>query len=209
MRHVTTPGTDDDVTLAVDDDDAARGASIFGAGFADDPVMTWVFPGDRDGRRRKLETMFGVMLRDVLVPLGGVSLLGDRACAAWTPPGTPPWSEKQTTAFLTETAEVVEAGDMERLSALDDAARKLHPEEPHWYLGTLAARPELHGTGCGTAILAATLRRVDEERMPAYLESSNPRNVTLYLRHGFEVVGDIPLGDDAPSMTAMWRPAVS
>ena len=42
-----------DVTLATDDEDAARGAAIFGAGFEADPLMTWVFPGDGEGRRAR------------------------------------------------------------------------------------------------------------------------------------------------------------
>jgi len=193
-----------DVTLATDEHDARLAASIFGAGFEADPLMRWVFPGD--GRREKLETMFGWMLREVLVDRGAVFLLDDRACAAWTPPGTQGWTDAQTEDFLTTLGAVATSEDMERLATLDAAAREAHPEERHWYLGTLAARPECQGTGCGTAILGASLRRVDEAGLPAYLESSNPRNVTLYLRHGFEITGDIPIADGV-SMTAMWRPA--
>jgi len=33
------------------------------------------------------------------------------------------------------------------------------------------------------------LERCDEEGEVAYLRSSNPRNPSLYTRHGFEVVG--------------------
>lgn len=50
------------------------------------------------------------------------------------------------------------------------------------------------------------LRRVDEDRLPAYLESSNPRNISLYERHGFEVVGEIQVGK-SPVMTPMIRAA--
>jgi ribosomal protein S18 acetylase RimI-like enzyme len=42
--------------------------------------------------------------------------------------------------------------------------------------------------------------------MPCYLESSNPRNVPLYERHGFEVTAEHWL-PDGPVMTYMWRPA--
>ena len=195
-----------DVTLATHDEDAARGAAIFGAGFEADPLMTWVFPGDGAERRTKLEVMFGWMLREVLVGRGAVYLLGDRACAAWTPPGSPHWTDEQTADFFETLSQVATADDLGRLGALDAAARAAHPEATHWYLGTLAARPEHQGTGAGTAILGACLRDVDAAGLPAYLESSNPRNVTLYLRHGFDVTGDVVI-PDGPSMTAMWRPA--
>ena len=49
------------------------------------------------------------------------------------------------------------------------------------------------------------LDRCDAEGMPAYLESSNVRNVPFYGRHGFEVTGEIDLGKGAPTVTAMWR----
>ena len=48
------------------------------------------------------------------------------------------------------------------------------------------------------------LARCDEERALAYLESSNPRNISLYERHGFEVMGAIEVGA-APLVTPMLR----
>jgi hypothetical protein len=38
----------------------------------------------------------------------------------------------------------------------------------------------------------------------AYLESSNRRNISLYMRHGFEVMGEIQVGA-APPVTPMLR----
>ena len=49
------------------------------------------------------------------------------------------------------------------------------------------------------------LDRCDEEGVPAYLESSNPRNIPFYARHGFESTGEIVVGKGAPTVTAMWR----
>jgi ribosomal protein S18 acetylase RimI-like enzyme len=46
--------------------------------------------------------------------------------------------------------------------------------------------------------------RCDRDGLPAYLESSNPRNISLYQRHGFEVVGRIQAGT-SPVMTPMYR----
>jgi hypothetical protein len=44
---------------------------------------------------------------------------------------------------------------------------------------------------------------VDEAEVVAN-ESSNPRNMTLYRRHGFDQTGEIPL-PDGPSLYPMWR----
>jgi len=50
------------------------------------------------------------------------------------------------------------------------------------------------------------LTRCDEDGVIAYLESSNPADISLYQRHGFEVIGEIRVGD-APVVTPMLRPA--
>jgi len=41
--------------------------------------------------------------------------------------------------------------------------------------------------------------------LPAYLESSNPRNLTFYERHGFRRMPLFPLPDGCPVITPMWR----
>ena len=66
----------------------------------------------------------------------------------------------------------------------------------------------------GSDTVAALLKRhvgvttpvelIDESGKPAYLESSNPRNISLYQRHGFEVLGEIRSGA-APMYKLSWR----
>jgi ribosomal protein S18 acetylase RimI-like enzyme len=48
-----------------------------------------------------------------------------------------------------------------------------------------AVDPPFQGMGLGSAILDATLKRIDETGMPAYLENSNLRNTRLYERADF------------------------
>jgi hypothetical protein len=45
--------------------------------------------------------------------------------------------------------------------------------------------------------------------MPAYLESSNLRNVPLYEHFGFQLTGALGLPADAPVVNTMWRPGES
>jgi ribosomal protein S18 acetylase RimI-like enzyme len=54
-------------------------------------------------------------------------------------------------------------------------------------------------------LLTQALARCDADGLPAYLESSNPRNIPLYQRHGFEILGRIQVGD-SPVLTPMRRP---
>lgn len=74
------------------------------------------------------------------------------------------------------------------------------------YLALVGVRPDRAGRGLGTALLEPGLRHADDLNLPAYLESSNERNVPLYERHGFAITNEhrLPRG---PSMRLMWRPA--
>ena len=51
------------------------------------------------------------------------------------------------------------------------------------------------------------LERCDAEHMPAYLESSNVKNLPFYRKHGFEVVDELRLAMNGPTLWLMWRPA--
>ena len=50
------------------------------------------------------------------------------------------------------------------------------------------------------------LERCDGEKKLAYLESSNPRNLSLYIRHGFEVIGTIQVADSPPVFPMLRKP---
>jgi predicted N-acetyltransferase YhbS len=83
--------------------------------------------------------------------------------------------------------------------------KKVHPEEPHWYLAIIGSDPDVRGKGFGQVLMQSRLDRCDAEHAPAYLESSNPANVPYYQRFGFEATGEITLPDGGPSLIPMWR----
>jgi ribosomal protein S18 acetylase RimI-like enzyme len=125
---------------------------------------------------------------------------GTRAAALWLPPGVEP----------DEAAMGAVMGGALRPEIAQDIGHVLqrmaehHPHEPHWYLPIIAADPNWIGQGLGTLLMKHALRRCDEEGVAAYLESSNPRNIPFYERHGFRIVGEIQHGS-SPTMTPMLR----
>ena len=80
-----------------------------------------------------------------------------------------------------------------------------HPAAPHWYLWTLGVDPRLQSRGVGSALLRHKIAEIDAEGATAYLESSDPKNVPFYERHGFEATGVIQVRD-LPPLTPMIRP---
>ncbi|MBA2624484.1 MAG: GNAT family N-acetyltransferase [Acidimicrobiia bacterium] len=181
--------------------DADEVGRVLADGFRDDPVLTWVF--DVSERDEKLGDFFGFLASEALVPLGASYVLPG-SCANWTPPGTPSWPDDRTDRFGTLLVGICTPAELQRLGALDRSMQEHHPSGDLWYLGSIATVVEAQGKGLGSALLQESLRRVDATALPAYLESSNPRNVPLYERHGFRATGTIEL-PGGPRLTTMWR----
>ena len=186
-------------------DDADRIAQIAAAGFYDDPVMSWLFP-DGDVRLDRLRILFGGLARDMLPDRGIVHLTGDACVALWRDP-----SFEHGRSAADRVQEAADEGpspfatdEMERLGVLGATMTANHPHEPHWYLNVVSTVPANQGQGLGTAVLQPVLARCDADGSRAYLESTNPRNHTLYHRHGFVDAGEIRV-EGGPSLTAMWR----
>lgn len=83
---------------------------------------------------------------------------------------------------------------------------RYHPAEPHWYLPLIAVDPAHQGQGHGAILMAYALALCDRDHAPAYLESSNPRNIPFYRRQGFEPLGTIQTGS-SPTLVPMLRRA--
>ncbi len=120
--------------------------------------------------------------------------------ALWLPPGVHPNGEALERVFR-DTAEPEHLDD---LLGTFEKMEQWHPEEPHWYLPIIGVEPNAQGKGLGAELMRHAVVRCDQERALAYLESSNPRNISLYLRHGFEVMGEIRVGA-GPLVTPMLR----
>jgi len=194
-----------DVVRASLADLPAVGAALADA-FRDDPVFAWMIPPATPKRDAKMLTFFTSMARSYLRRDKHVYVVGDgQAAALWSAPGawTLPMSE-----MLRETPSAVKAFGRNTFRAVRTQLQveSKHPKEPeHWYLGYLGTRCDSQGQGLGSAMLREVLEPADAAGVPAYLESSNERNLTLYRRHGFEVVEEIRALGTGPTIWRMWR----
>lgn len=178
----------------------AAALAVLTLGFAGDPFNRWLFP---EGRRfleafPAMADAFGGRAFEA----GSAYVGGDlHGAALWLPPGVEPDRERLMGVILQNVSAAV-AGE---LAEVGQAMGAYHAEAGDcWYLPLFAVDPIHQGRGVGARLLVEALRRIDQEGRPAYLESSNPRNVPLYLRHGFEVMGEIRAGG-SPTMTPMFR----
>ena len=167
--------------------------------FSTDPMARWTFPdpGTYLAVMPDLARAFGGRS----FALGTADLIeGGFAAAMWLPPGVDPDSERLL-ALAREHAPKDRSADLMQVFEQMDA---FHPADPCWYLPLIGVDPMYQGRGCGSALLKYALARCDRDGVAAYLESSNPRNIPLYLRHGFETIGSIQAGR-SPTVVPMLR----
>lgn len=127
---------------------------------------------------------------------------GGAAAALWLPPGF----QSDSDAMGEVIGEFIDEAKLPVMGQVVEGITRYHPHEPHWYLSMIGVDPARQGMGLGSALLKAGLARVDADHLPAYLESSHPRNVPLYERFGFEVMGVIQ-PEDFPPLIPMYRAA--
>lgn len=167
--------------------------------FSGDPMARWAFPDP---------ATYLAAMPEVARAFGGNGFAhgtahlvdGGLAAAMWLPPGVHPDSDRL--AALTE--EHVPEGRLGDMMQVFEQMEAYHPADPCWYLPLIGVDPACQGRGFGSALLRYALDRCDREGSPAYLESSNPRNVPLYQRHGFEIMGTIQVGT-SPTLVPMLR----
>jgi GNAT superfamily N-acetyltransferase len=180
------------------------------AGFEHDPLWGWAFEDDeRERKLAALRVVFG-FFADAALAHGGVRVTdGVEAVALWIPPGAPEMSPEDEERMPDVVAAVCSPASAERVLALLDAFERNHPHEPpHHYLSLLATHPRHAGNGFGVGLVADCLAEIDAGTPPgpAFLESSNPRNVPRYERLGFRPVREVDLIAGLKG-TQMWREA--
>jgi ribosomal protein S18 acetylase RimI-like enzyme len=167
--------------------------------FVADPAARWVWPDPQ-----KYLLHFSKFAR----AFGGKAFehktahyVGNHAGAAlWLPPKVDPDVDtllRLLSDSVSEEGQIIVPMIFEKMGGY-------HPNEPHWYLPLLGVDPLYHGKGLGSVLLKHATIKFDKDNILAYLESSNPRNIPLYERHGFKVLGTIQV-DNFPPIVPMLR----
>ena len=186
----------------VEQDEVDRLISVMMIAFSVDPLMRYIFPEPHQFLNGG-PFVFSEQGKTSLEAGATYVVNHYEGGAIWFPPGVEPWNNPESGMIP-----FVEVSRLENMVKTLQAMDEAHPKEPHWYLGFIGIDTAKQGKGLGASLLKHTLSIIDEAGDVAYLESSNPRNVPLYERYGFEVTGEIQFGD-GPVVTPMVRPAKS
>lgn len=188
-----------EITVA-DKRDAQQAVSTLVMGFAGDPLVRWFFPA----AEAYLNSAGGLFSAFGGVDLETTTIFSSKqfeGVALWHPPGTHVDEDAIGEKLVTSVSPEIQ----DEVFAVFEQMERYHPEGDIWYLPLIAVDPAHQGSGLGAALMKEALKRCDEDGLPAYLESSNQRNISLYQRHGFEIMGEIQVGS-SPIVTPMLRP---
>ena len=128
---------------------------------------------------------------------------GYAAASLWLPPYVLPAEDMLSRIFQRSVSKQIQK-DVIKVS---DQMCRYHPSEPHWHLPLMGVDPLERGKGFDSALMQHGLIQCDRDNKLAYLESSSPRSVPFYKRHGFELLGTIQLGNSPPLFPMLRRPS--
>jgi ribosomal protein S18 acetylase RimI-like enzyme len=159
-------------------------------GFSADPIFRWLFPEPHN---------FLIHAPTLVRLFGGRAFENNSAyhlknytgAALWLRPGIHP-DEVGITKLVQDN---IDGPQLEEVLSMFEQMDSFHPNEPCWHLALISVDPAHQNNGYGTALMKHTLEVVDNEKKLAYLESTNEANLSLYQRHGFELIGNIQAGN--------------
>ncbi len=185
-------------------------AEMLSRAFHADMLLANYFPDST--RRLAVGRLFFQLPLSIGLRVGEVSTTspGIEGVAVWYPPGTYPvstWKTLQAIPFLSALRFGIAGGA--RMKALGDFFDSRHSRiapTNHWFLELLGVDPDAQGRGHAGSLLRPVLARIDGEGCPSYLETTNPRNVSMYEHFGFQVRDSGTVPDTRIDYWCMLRP---
>lgn len=157
----------------------------------DDPLVRWPLPESADA---EVIRSSWVGLIEAFADIGALwATEGGHGAAVWLAPE----AAERFPEFERGSRDVIRRftdDDGLRYAKLWDWVDARLPQAPCWFLEIIGVDTPHQGAGLGKALITHGLALARQERMPAFLETGNPRNVQYYERFGFRVVEDA----DAP-----------
>lgn len=168
--------------------------------FAGDTFFRYLWPGADDYLRR-FEVYARYYLELAIEQETAWQIEDFAGCFTAIPPGFSVNKKPLEKLMLSTCAESV----VEELKTMDPPITDYLPDSPHWHVPLVAVDPGFQGRGLGGKLIDNFLLEVASNPHPVFLESSDPRNVSLYQRYGFEALDRYLLGGK-PTVTPMLRP---
>jgi ribosomal protein S18 acetylase RimI-like enzyme len=161
--------------------------------FSTDPVARWMYD-EPDQYLTHIPRLFRALGASSFEAGAAHRSSDGVGVALWLPPGI----HGDTGPLESVIAESIASDKQAEVGSLFERTEDYRPTEPHWYLSLIGIEVPQRNNGYGAALLQYGLELCDHEHRSAYLWSSNHLNVSLYQRHGFEILDSIHIGSSPP-----------
>ena len=182
--------------------DEAGVIDVLKIAFVADPATRWVWPDPQ--KYLSHFSSFAKAFGGKAFAYESAHYVGNYSGAAlWLPPNVSPDVDLLTALLQSSGSDESKKDGPEIFEKMS----RYHPHEPHWYLPLLGVDPLHHGKGLGSALIQHVIGMCDRDNKSAYLESSNPKNIQFYERHGFELLGTIQVNTSPPIFPMLRKPS--
>lgn len=178
-------------TLTPEDLDAAAG--LLARAFEGDPGFRRIVPGESDWQRIALP-WFRAAIDDARA--SGQALVDAqlRSISLWEGPRDRRQPAPANLLQLFKLGLILRR-HLARALSIQRHTERYRPRRRHWYLTYIASDPAVRRHGLAGKVMTPVLDHASDMRLPVYLECSSRDNVGFYLRHGFNLVAEVPLQD--------------
>ena len=173
--------------------DEKKIAALVGLAFAADPTVRWLLPDPYDFLSSN-EKYIGLSCGPAFDNDSAFIVGSMYGAALWLPPGV----EVDSGPMAEFNSQRIDPSVLNDHAETKRKCGAYRPVEPHWYLTLIAVDPAQRGKGYGAALMSHALKIIDRDKRPAYLESTNAANLSLYKRFGFERLAEVQAGQSPP-----------
>lgn len=173
--------------------DKEKVTNILSAAFSDNRSVTYIIPQDsinKDRLRHLIKYSFNLCLR-----FGEVLLSDDqKGCALIIYP-----EKKRTslTSLLWDLEFVIKCTGLSNIRKIirrEKIIERLHPLAPKCYIWFIGVLPGEQSKGVGSRLLREIIEYGRTSGRVMCLETSTPKNLPWYIKHGFTVYNELDLG---------------
>lgn len=181
-------------------------ANILTESFLDDPSFYFIF-GDNHNQIIALNAFFEMIVTDA-VQRGEIMLAPDeQGVCIWYPAEVEIFNkqfENTVNKIINTISEIAGQESAKRFEKVIEKVGENEPKQKHCEVFFIGLKPSARQQGIGKILLKPVLDYADTNQVGCYLVSSNPRNISFYIRHGFQEYCSIEISSSY-SMTGMWR----
>jgi GNAT superfamily N-acetyltransferase len=179
-----------------------RAVAVLTLSFSADPIARWVYGGDPHLYLTHFPPFVHAFGGNAFGSGTAYGMKGGIGTALWLPPDVHVDDE----ALGSVMERTLSPEKYAAMGTVFSQMAQYHPKEPHWYLPLIGIDSFHQNKGHGSVLMQHALQQCDRDHVAAYLESTNPRNISFYQRHGFEVLSTIVV-DPSCSISPMLRRA--